>query len=297
MHGISRREFIRIAGVGGAFLFTCTAGLPDAFGAGAKEAFTFLQLSDTHIGFANPAVNPEAGTTLKKAVAAINALSAQPDFIVFTGDLTHTTDDPQERRKRLAEFKAIASGLTQKNLHFLPGEHDASLDKGEAYMEFFGKTHYAFQHKGVNFLCLDNVSDPTGSVGQEQLQWLAGELGKLSKTDRIVVLTHRPLFDLLPEWDWATRDGAKVMELLMPYQDVTVLYGHIHQVNHHDTGHIGHHAAMGLAYPLPAPGSVPKKAPIPWDAAAPFKGLGYRGLDAKTDAPGLTIAEHPLGGA
>lgn len=292
-----RREFLKLAGIGSVFL---VPGLGSAvFAAGEKNAptdFTFVQMSDSHWGFAGPAVNPEAAVTLKKAVAQVNALPKQPDFIVFTGDLTHTTDDPAERRKRLSEFKEIIGGLSVKDVKFIPGEHDASLDNGEAFKEFFGKTHYAFDHKGVHFIALDNVSDPTASIGEEQLKWFGSELAKLDKNARIVVLAHRPLFDLYPQWDWATRDGAKAVEMLTPFADVTVLYGHIHQENHHLTGEIPHHAAKSLIFPLPAPGAAPKRTPIPWDPAEPFKGLGVRGVDAKVAAKHLNLTEYPLKG-
>jgi len=179
-----------------------------------------------------------------------------------------------------------------KNVRFMPGEHDASLDRGAAYQEFFGKTHYTFDHKGVHFIVLDNVSDPGASIGEEQLAWLSGDLNQLAKDQRIVVFTHRPLFDLYPEWDWATKDGAKAVDLLMPYSNVTVFYGHIHQENHHTTGHIAHHAAKSLIFPLPAPGSQPKRAPIAWNAAEPYKGLGYREVSAKKS--GLAVTELPV---
>jgi len=292
-----RREFLRLAGIGGVFL---VSGLGrSALAAGEKskvEDFTFVQMSDSHWGFAGPAVNPEAAVTLKKAVAEVNSLAKRPDFIVFTGDLTHSTDDPQERRKRLGEFKEIIGGLTVKDVKFIPGEHDASLDNGEAYKEFFGPTHYAFSHKGVHFIALDNVSDPTASIGEEQLKWFGAELAKLDKDARIVVLAHRPLFDLYPQWDWATRDGAKAVEMLTPYSDVTVLYGHIHQENHFTTGNIPHHAATSLIFPLPAPGSAPKRVPIPWDPAAPFKGLGVRGVEAVPAKKSVELTEYPLKG-
>jgi len=291
MNTLCRRQFVKLAGATGALLITCPAGL--ALGA-PRESFTFLQLSDTHIGFSNPAVNPEYATTLKRVIAAINAMDRQPDFVVFTGDLTHTTEDPHERRKRLAEFKDIAGGLRIKDVRFLPGEHDAAQDKGEIYQEILGEMHYAFTHKGVVFLAVDNASDPAGNVGDDQREWLKGELGKLAKTDPIVVLTHRPLFDLAPDWDWNTRDGAQVMELLMPYQHVSVLYGHIHQVHHHETGHIGHHAAAGLMYPLPAPMSVPKKGPIPWNPARPFAGLAYREANMGEDKNAPALTEIPV---
>src|SRR5207344_53232 len=120
--------------------------------------------------------NPDAKLTLPKAVSAVNALAEPPDFIVFTGDLTHTTDDPKERRKRMAEFRDIASALEVKTVRFIPGEHDAALDNGKAFTEFFGPTHYTFEHKGVHFIVLDNVSDPGAQLGDAQLAWLAADL-------------------------------------------------------------------------------------------------------------------------
>jgi len=213
---------------------------------------------------------------------------------MFTGDLTHTTDDAKERRQRLSEFREIVADLKVKNVRFMPGEHDASLDRGEAYQELFGKTHYAFDHKGVHFIVLDNVSDPAAMIGDDQLQWLAADLKQLPANANIVVFTHRPLFDLYPQWDWATRDGAKAVELLLPNPNVTVFYGHIHQEHHHMTGHIGHHAAKGLMFALPAPGSQPKRAPVPWDAAQPYKGLGFRSVEAQPKKPAYQITESPV---
>ena len=283
---ISRRSFLRLAGLGGAIYVSGLSGWSSAAAlpGGANEDFFFIQLSDTHWGFEG-APNPDAHGTLQKAVAAVNSLEQVPDFIVFTGDLTHTTDDPQERRQRMREFKDIAAELKVKNVHFMPGEHDASLDHGEAYQEFFGKTHYSFAHKGVNFIVIDNVSDPTGAIGETQLAWLADELRQLPPQARIVVFTHRPLFDLYPQWDWATRDGAKAVELLQAHANVTVFYGHIHQEHHHMTGHIAHHAAKSLIFPLPAPGSQPKRTPLPWDDAYPYRGLGYRQVAAEVAKP------------
>ena len=251
----------------------------------------FLQMSDLHWGFTGPAVNPDAEGTLDKAIAHVNALPHQPDFIVFTGDLTHTTDDPQERRKRLAHVRDAVGKLKVKRQRYLAGEHDASLDRAEAFKEFFGETHYTFDHKGVHFIVLDNVSDPTGKLGDDQIQWLHADLGKLDKEAPIVVLTHRPLFDLAPDWDWATADGAAAIEALMPYEYVTVFYGHIHQEHHQMTGHIPHHAAKGLMFPLPAPHSVPKKAPIPWDAANPYRGLGFRSVQSKNGGDDYALTE------
>jgi len=292
---IDRRDFLKLIGVGSAVLVLGPGSMAGAASKNAgKDDFFFVQLSDTHWGFSGPAVNPDATGTLKKAIAAVNSMKTQPDFIIFTGDLTHTTDDPKERRKRMTEARGIIGELKVKNIKFMPGEHYAGLDNGEAFQEFFGMTHYTFDHKGVHFIVIDNVSDPTSSITDPQLQWLSAELKKLDKDSRIVVFTHRPLFDLYPQWDWWTRDGAKAVDLLMPYKNVTVFYGHIHQEQHHMTGHIPHHAAKGLMFPLPAPGSVPKRVPVPWDAAEPYKGLGYRSVEAKAESAEYRITEYPI---
>ena len=292
MTAFDRRQFLQLAGLGGAVFASGLAGCASP-GALAADDFYFVQLSDTHWGFEG-APNPDAKGTLHKAVAAVNALAQPPDFVVFTGDLTHTTDDPVERRKRLAEFRDIVAALKVKTVHFMPGEHDASLDRGKAYAELFGETHYTFDHKGVHFIVLDNVSDPAAAIGDEQLAWLDADLKRQAADARIVVFTHRPLFDLAPQWDWATRDGARAVALLMPYPNVTVFYGHIHQEHHFTTGHIEHHAAKSLIFPLPAPGSQPRRTPLPWDAAQPYRGLGFRQVEAERQPVHYTLEERPV---
>ena len=257
------------------------------------DEFYFIQLSDSHWGYEGPA-NPQASMTLPTAIETINSLSLRPDFIVFTGDLTHNSDDPFERRRRLKEFEQVIGRLQVKNLHLMPGEHDAALDFGTVYQKVFGPTHYAFDHKGVHFVVLDNVSDPRGLVGEQQLAWLQSDLNKLDPTTRIVVFTHRPLFDLYSDWEWSTRDGAAVVKMLMAFENVTVFYGHIHQEHHFTTGHIAHHSARSLVFPLPAPGSKPKPAPVPWDNAHPYKGLGFRSVDAEASPPEYKVTEYPV---
>ena len=133
-----------------------------------------------------------------------------------------------------------------------------------------------------------NVSDPGARIGDEQLAWLKADLATQKEDARIVVLTHRPLFDLAPAWDWATRDGAKAVALLLPYRNVTVFYGHIHQEHHHMTEHIAHHSAKSLIFPLPVPGSQEKRTPLPWDASQPFRGLGFREIEAEAGRYQLT---------
>ena len=295
----SRRDIlkgiVKLAGVGGVVFASRLAGAAKKKKSDAHEDFFFLQLSDTHWGYSGVS-NPKADVTLPTAIETINASSPRPDFVVFTGDLTHTTDDAAVRRQRLTEFKKLAAGLEIETLRFLPGEHDAAKDAGAAYQELLGPTHYTFDHKGVHFVALDNVSDPAGAVGDAQLDWLNADLKKTSPATPVVVLTHRPLFDLYPQWEWSTKDGAKVIDLLLPRKNVTVFYGHIHQEHHHETDHIAHHAARSLVFALPAPGSMPKKAPLPWNAAAPFDGLGYRRVDERAADGSLRLAELPVRG-
>lgn len=299
---MKRSDFIKMLGIGGVVFASGIDGFANtAFKSQGKD-FYFVQLSDTHWGFNGPKVNPDPAGTLEKAVAAVNGLAKQPDFVIFTGDLTHTTDDPKERRARMEQFKKIVAQLKVKQVRFIPGEHDASLDRGEAFKEFFGATHYAFDHKGIHFIALDNVSEPGSKLGQEQLDWLAADLNKQRADSPIVVFTHRPLFNLYEDWDWTTADGEKAIELLSAKKHVTVFYGHIHQEHHKMTGAIAHHAAKSLIFPLPAPGSVPKRAPIPWDPAEPYRGLGLREVDVHSQKANLfarpevqeTIQEFPV---
>ena len=194
MNSFDRRQFLQLASVGGAVFVSGLGGVANAADASTAEDFFFVQLSDLHWGFEG-APNPDARGTLPKAIASVNALTQVPDFVIFTGDLTHTTDDPKERRKRMGEVRDIIRELKVKTVRFIPGEHDASLDNGKAYKEFFGATNYTFEHKGVHFIVLDNVSDPAAKLGDEQLAWLADDLKKQAKDARIVVFAHRPLFD------------------------------------------------------------------------------------------------------
>src|SRR5262249_5698234 len=141
--------------------------------------FFFVQLSDTPWGFKDDAINPDAAGTFKKIIAARNPLSRPPAFIAFTRDMTHTTHHAQERPRRMAEMRDMIATLKVKDVRFAPGDHDAQKDRGEAYQEFFGKLHYAFDHKGYHFIVLDNTSDPEQKLGSAQIAWLAADLKQL----------------------------------------------------------------------------------------------------------------------
>ena len=292
---IPRSEFLQLLGTGG---LVFASGLP-GFGSPAKpkapsKDFYFVQLSDTHWGFEGAKANPDAKGTLAKAIAAVNALDPAPDFVIFTGDLTHTTDDGALRRKRMDEFKELAAGLNCSQVRYLPGEHDASLDAGAAYHERFGESRYTFAHKGIHFIALDNVSQEGSTLGEAQLKWLAAELERIPKRSPLVVFAHRPLFDLYPDWDWHTTDGQKALDLLKDYPFATVFYGHIHQEHHHRTGSIQHHAATSLIFPLPAPGASPKRAPLPWDPEHPYRGLGLRQVHSLPAGKDPAAVRHDL---
>src|SRR5438034_10823346 len=186
MSKFDRRGFIKLAGLGGGIVFASSlsrglglnalGSILDHGSGKVENDFYFVQRSDTHWGFAGPKVNPDAEGTLKKAVQAVNSLEEQPDFIVFTGDLTHTTDDVQVRKDRMSQFKDIVGALKVPTVHFMAGGHDASLDRGHAYQGGFGKLNYTFDPKGGHFIVLHHVSDPGAIVRESQLNWLQAAL-------------------------------------------------------------------------------------------------------------------------
>ena len=290
----SRRDFIKIAGVGGGLVFA--SALPGcATMAGSGADFSFVQLTDVHWGYGNPKVNPDTRGTFTKALAAVNALEQKPDFVVFTGDLTQTTDDPKVRRQRLREFLDMSRSLNVP-VRYMHGEHDASLDRAEAYLEVIGgKLYETFDHKGVHFITLDNTSDPAPILGAKQIEWLKADLAKQRPDQPIVVLTHRPLHAMSPQWDWDTRDGRQAIDLLTPFKNVTVFYGHIHHEHHQHTGHIQHHAAKAVMFPLSPLGTAANKTQLPWDAAQPYKGLGWRSVNASSSGAAPRMTERNIG--
>src|SRR2546423_732779 len=158
-----------------------------------------------------------------------------------------------------------------------------------------GAAAYASQDEFFFVQLSDTHWGYQGAANPDALVTLAkADLDKQGRDARIVVLTHRPLFPLYPQWDWATRDGERAIELLMPYRNVTVFYGHIHQEHHYKTAHIEHHAARSLIFPLPAPGSAPKREPLKWDAAQPYRGLGFRQVAAEAEPVEYKISEFPV---
>ena len=302
-HGIDRRAFLKIASasLGYATLHRVApawaggegaadvAGRTRARNGEALQPFTFVQLSDTHVGFTGPA-NPTGPAAFERAVETVNRLRPQPDLVLFTGDLTHDSEVPGERVARMHRFREIAGRLGVPIRKMVPGEHDAGLDGGALFQELFGDTTYAFDHKGVHFVALDNVSRAKPEVGPERLAWLEHDLARFAPTAPIIVFTHRPLFDLKPEWEWFTRDGDRVMNALARFENVTVLYGHIHREDARTIGHVEHRAARSLMFAFPDPASAPEKKPLPFDHDRPFRDLGLRVVHARRGAAAGAIS-------
>ena len=297
MDSFDRRKFLKITGVtlgAGALYQFAAPALGEGVGGrvmdllGKKNGerptpFSFVQFSDTHVGFNGPP-DPLGTQAFERAVAMVNALPQRPDLVLFTGDLTHDSEKPGEHADRMKRFREIASRLNVPLVKVVPGEHDAALDGGALFRDAFGETHHSFDHRGVHFIGLDNVSLGKPAVGAEQLAWLQKDLARFPKTAPIVVFTHRPLFDLRPDWEWFTSDGDDVMNLLAPYENVTVLYGHIHREDHHISGHAQHFAARSLSFAFPDPDKVEEKKAIPFDKDQPFKNLGLRLVDRTSGA-------------
>jgi len=289
MKAVDRRTFLRIAGMSlgaGALYRVAPAWASD--GPAAETArrqaetngeavtpFTFVQLSDTHVGFAGPP-NPTGTRAFERAVEIVNALPVQPELVLFTGDLTHESEVPGEHAARMKRFGEIASRLRAPARKMVPGEHDAGLDGGALYRSVFGETSYSFDHRGVHFVALDNVSRAKPEVGAAQLAWMKQDLARFPATAPIVVFTHRPLFDLKPDWEWFTRDGDAVMAVLAPFENVTVLYGHIHREDVRRDAHAVHYAARSLIFAFPDPAKAPDKKPVAFDQERPFRNLGLR---------------------
>jgi 3',5'-cyclic AMP phosphodiesterase CpdA len=274
---LDRRQMLtRCAGwAGTAAVYTMVGGtlssvtLDEALAAkprrGRAKPFTFLQISDTHIGF-DKAANPHARETAIEAVEKIKALPHQPDLILHTGDITHLSTDAQ-----FDDAKQILSGLSAP-VFYVPGEHDF-LDEGQgkAFLAHHGKGTkgsgwYSFDHDGVHFVALNNVANlkPGGMahIGDEQLAWLKRDLAGLPASTPIVVLGHIPLWTVYEQWGWGTDDSAQALALLKRFGSVTVLNGHIHQILHKVEGNVTFHSARSTAYPQPAPGAAPSPGPL-----------------------------------
>ena len=283
--GLGRREVLEcMVWAGTGVLWTVSGGVPHSVGmigdalAAEPKSFTFLQMSDSHIGF-DKAANPDALGTLREAIAIVKAMPVKPSFIIHTGDITHLSKPAQFDN---ADKVFSETGV---QIHYVPGEHDLiDEENGKAYLERYGKGTkgagwYSFDDHGVHFIGLVNVVDlkggGLGNLGAEQLAWLEADLKEKSSSTPIVVFAHIPLQVFYREWGWGTEDGTQALSLLKRFGSVTVLNGHIHQLAQKVEGNMTFHTALSTAFPQPAPGTAPAPGPmlVPADKLRTFLGL------------------------
>ena len=274
MDRLDRRGFLECMAWAGSGLAWVSAGgvlssrLISAATAGEPPvgSFSFVQISDTHIGFKGQA-NADAAATLQQVVNRINALHPAPAFVLHTGDQTHG--------QKAGAFDTVAEILRSvrtDRLFWVPGEHDVFLDGGKEYLGRYGegtvggRGWQSFDYKGTHFVGLVNVltykGEGMGALGEDQLEWLEKDLAPLSTSTPVVVFAHVPLWAVYPAWGWTTEDAGRALASLKRFGSVTVLNGHIHQVLRKVEGKITFHTAMSTAFPQPAPGGAPAPGPM-----------------------------------
>jgi len=309
--GIDRRGFLHcMAWAGTGLLWTVSGGvlasrtLAQIAKAGdslpSATDLSFLQISDSHIGFSKDA-NKDVTETFKIALDRINAMPTPPAFLIHTGDLTQLSK-PEE----FDTFDEVLKSCRTKDVFYVPGEHDVISDNGAQYRERFGKGSqgngwYSMDHKGVHFVGLVNVvgipEGGLGILGSDQLTWLEKDLSGLSASTPIVVFAHVPLWEVYPQWGWGTNDGAQALSLLKKFGSVAVLNGHIHQVVQKVEGNMSFHTAMSTAFPQPAPGTAPKAGPMKVPADKLKTVLGIREVNYVETAHSLATIDSPLASA
>ena len=300
--GIDRRGFLKcMAWAGTGLVWTFAGGVPTSrvFGqpakSSAKSDFTFVQISDSHIGFNKPA-NTDVTATLQAALKKIDQAPGSPDFLIHTGDLTHSS--------KPAEFDTLDQILSsRRQVFYVPGEHDTSVDDGKMYLERYGKNTrgsgwYSFDHKGVHFIGLVNVVqlEGMGKLGQAQLDWLKKDLQGVKSSVPIVLFAHIPLWAVYPEWGWGTSDSEQAFAMLKRFGSVTVLNGHIHQVMQKVEGNVTFHTAMSTAFPQAAPGSAPSPGPMKVPADRLQSVLGITDVKFVAQRRQLAIVDATLSG-
>ena len=273
--GIDRRGFLKcMAWAGTGALCLIKGGVLKSYALGSQlgsemkshkmGGISFVQISDSHMGFNKPA-NPDVVATLKAAVDKINALPEQPEFILHTGDISHLSN-PEEFDNVDQILKA-----TNKEIFFVPGEHDVLNDDGKMFRERYAKKSkgvgwHSFDHKGVHFVGLVNVMNlkagGLGTLGNEQLEWLEDDVKHLKPSTPIVVFAHIPLWTVYPQWGWGTEDSAQALSYLKKFGSVTVLNGHIHQAMQKVEGNVTFHTAFSTAFVQPAPGKADGPGPM-----------------------------------
>jgi 3',5'-cyclic AMP phosphodiesterase CpdA len=269
--GPSRRKILEcMTWAGTGVLWTVVGGVPRSAGiidtalAQSVKGLSFLQISDSHVGFDKPA-NPNAIGTLEEAIGKIKTLPTRPAFMIHTGDITHLS--------KPSEFDDADRIISQSRLdvHYVPGEHDFLDEDAKLYHDRYGRGTkgagwHSFDANGVHFIGLVNVvnlkAGGLGNLGDDQLAWLEADLKGRSASTPIVVFAHIPLWTVYPEWGWGTEDSARALDHLKRFGSVTVLNGHIHQIMQKIEGNVTFHTAMSTAFPQPAPGTAPSPGPM-----------------------------------
>ena len=304
--GLDRRGFLEcMAWAGTGMLWTVSGGLLGSAmlsraGAAevAKGSFSFVQISDSHIGFNKAGVNTDVIGTLKEAIARINALPTPPDFILHTGDLTHLAAADE-----FDTLDQLLKSLKTKQIFYVPGEHDVTGDDGKYYLDHFGKDTkgqgwYSFDHNGVHFIGLVNVvniqQNGLGALGADQLAWLEADLKDRADDTPIVVFAHIPLWAVYPQWGWGTDDGAQALGFLKRFGSVTMLNGHIHQTMKKVEGRVTFHTAMSTAFPQPEPGAAPKPGPMKVEAGKLRDLLGITDVNYTEGKSSLAVVDSTL---
>lgn len=306
--GIDRRGFLKcMAWAGAGALCVIKGGVLRSYALGRvaemdsrelKGELSFVQISDSHMGF-DKAANPDVAGTLQAAVDKVNALPVTPAFILHTGDISHLS--------KPGEFDTVDQVLksaSTKDVFFVPGEHDVLNDDGKQYLERYGKGTqgsgwYSFAKDGVHFVGLVNVlnlkAGGLGSLGEVQLEWLEKDVHHLSKSTPIVVFAHMPLWSVYPEWGWGTDDSAQALSYLKRFGSVTVLNGHIHQTMQKVEGNITFHTAASTAFPQPKPGEAPSPGPMKVPAEQLRTLLGVTDVNYVRGKHSLAIIDSSLG--
>jgi Icc protein len=311
--GIDRKGFLKcMAWAGTGVLWMMSGGVLKAFGMSEmidkttggikkglimpKSDFSFVQISDSHIGFNKPA-NPDVVGTLLATISKINNMPTAPSFVLHTGDLTHLA--------QADEFDTLEQSLKSvktEKIFYVPGEHDVT-DNGKLYLERYGKGTkgdgwYSFDSNGVHFIGLVNVTNHVdgglGYIGGAQLEWLENDLKGLTSSTPIVVFAHIPLWTIYPQWGWGTDDSAKALSYLKRFGSVSVLNGHIHQTIQKIEGNITFHTANSTAFPQPAPGTAPSAGPMKVPAEKLRTFLGLTSVNYIEHNHTLAITDTPL---
>ncbi len=303
--GVDRRGFLQcMAWAGTGLVWTATGGilssaaLRQAVAADADPVgnFSFVQISDTHIGFKGEA-NKDALGTFEQALARIKALEPAPAFIIHTGDLTHA-----QKPGAFDTVTEALKGIKAEQVFYVPGENDVFADGGKEYLSRFGGSTgtgwQSFDYKGVHFIGLINVlnfkAGGLGSLGQAQLDWLKQDVDRLTGSTPVVVFAHVPLWAVYPKWGWVTDDGEQALSYLKRFGSVTVLNGHIHQIMQKVEGNISFYTALSTAFPQPAPGMGEGPGPLKVPAEQLRSVLGVREVNYIQGKNRLAIVDSTL---